>query len=74
MEKGERQTAVDVTIVVEYGASIVEVANTIRRSVIQSVEQATGLEVVEVNINVSDVHLPEDDAPESRQGTTAELV
>ena len=74
VEKGERQTAVDVTIVVEYGASIVEVANTIRRSVIQSVEQATGLEVVEVNINVSDVHLPEDDAPESRQGTTAELV
>lgn len=61
VEKGERQTAIDLTIIVEYGASIVEVAENIRRSVIRSVEHGTGLEVVEVNISVADVHLPEED-------------
>lgn len=61
VEKGETQTAIDVTVVVEYGASIVEVGNAIRRNVIEQVEGTTGLEVVEVNVNVADVHLPQDD-------------
>ncbi|MET3143790.1 UNVERIFIED_ORG: putative alkaline shock family protein YloU [Arthrobacter sp. UYEF10] len=61
VEKGERQTAIDVSIVVEYGVSIVDVSQGIRRNVIQSVEHATGLEVLEVNVNVTDVHLPGDD-------------
>lgn len=61
IEKGERQTAVDVAIVVEYGVSIVEVSNKIRESVITAVEYATGLEVVSVDVNVSDVHLPDED-------------
>ena len=61
VEKGERQTAIDVSIVVEYGVSIVEVSQGIRRNVIQSVEHSTGLEVLEVNVTVTDVHLPEDD-------------
>ncbi len=58
---GETQAAIDVTVVVEYGASIVEVGNAIRRNVIEQVEGTAGLEVVEVNVNVVDVHLPEDD-------------
>ncbi|GAA1496382.1 Asp23/Gls24 family envelope stress response protein [Paeniglutamicibacter kerguelensis] len=61
VEKGERQTAIDVSIVIEYGFSVVELSQGIRRNIIQSVERATGLEVLEVNINVTDVHLPEDD-------------
>lgn len=71
VEKGERQAAVDAAIIIDYGASVVDVANAIRRNVIQSVEQSTGLEVVEVNINVTDVHLPDDDAPtRPASGTT----
>jgi uncharacterized alkaline shock family protein YloU len=66
VEKGERQTAIDVSIVVEYGASIVEVGNGIRSNVITSVERTTGLEVLEVNVNVSDVHLPQDDTTTSQ--------
>lgn len=73
VEKGERQAALDVTIIIDYGASVVDVANSIRRNVIQSVEQSTGLEVVEVNISVSDVHLPEDDAPARSTGGAGEL-
>ncbi|AXJ10625.1 Asp23/Gls24 family envelope stress response protein [Arthrobacter sp. PM3] len=61
VEKGERQAAVDVSIIIEYGFSVVEVSQAIRRNIIQSVERATGLEVLEVNINVTDVHLPDDD-------------
>ncbi|MDQ2755083.1 MAG: Asp23/Gls24 family envelope stress response protein [Actinomycetota bacterium] len=61
IEKGERQTAVEVSVVVEYGVSIVEVADNIRESVITAVEHATGLEVVEVNVTVTDVHLPDED-------------
>jgi len=61
VEKGERQTAIDVSIVIDYGFSVVEVSQGIRRNIIQSVERATGLEVIEVNINVTDVHLPEDE-------------
>ena len=52
-------------MVVEYGVSIVEVANAIRRNVIEQLEATTGLEVVEVNINVTDVHLPDDDSDSS---------
>ncbi|ATG53375.1 Asp23/Gls24 family envelope stress response protein [Brachybacterium ginsengisoli] len=71
VEKGETQAAVDVTVVVEYGASIVEVGNAIRRNVIEQVEGTTGLEVIEVNVNVVDVHLPgQDDEPAAEQRST----
>ncbi|MCC0100455.1 Asp23/Gls24 family envelope stress response protein [Streptomyces flavotricini] len=65
VEVGERQTAIDVDLVVEYGVSITEVAGDVRENVISAVERITGLEVVEVNIAINDVHLPDDDAPES---------
>ncbi|MEV6066287.1 Asp23/Gls24 family envelope stress response protein [Nocardia sp. NPDC052001] len=61
VEVGETQAAVDLEIVVEYGVAIAELARSIRRSVITAIEQMTGLEVVEVNININDVYIPEDD-------------
>lgn len=61
VEKGDVQAAIDLTIIVEYGSSVVAVAEQIRTDVIGSVESATGLDVIEVNVHVSDVHLPEDD-------------
>jgi uncharacterized alkaline shock family protein YloU len=61
VEVGETQTAVDLQISVEYGVSIADLARSVRRNVITSIEQMTGLEVVEVNINVTDVHIPEDE-------------
>lgn len=65
VEVGEKQAAVDLDIVVEYGARIVDVAHAVRRNVISAVEQITGLEVIEVNIAVNDIHLPEEDEGES---------
>jgi uncharacterized alkaline shock family protein YloU len=61
VEVGERQAAIDLTIVVDYGVAIVELARAIRRNVIGSIEQMTGLEVVEVNISVVDLQLPGED-------------
>ena len=61
VEVGERQAAIDIDVVVEYGVSIVDLSQAIRRNVITSVERMTGLEVTEVNIAVDDIHLDSDD-------------
>jgi uncharacterized alkaline shock family protein YloU len=67
VEVGERQAAIDLDIVTEYGISIVELSRAVRRNVIEAVEGMTGLEVVEVNVLVNDVHLPTDDAEGDRR-------
>jgi uncharacterized alkaline shock family protein YloU len=61
VEVGETQAAIDLDIVVEYGVSIVDLGRSIQRNVKQSVERMTGLEVVEVNVSIDDVHLPSDE-------------
>ncbi|MEU6817656.1 Asp23/Gls24 family envelope stress response protein [Streptomyces sp. NPDC046860] len=63
-EVGEVQTALDLEIVVDYGFPISDVSRAVRENVIAAVERMTGLEVVEVNIAVSDVHLPDDEEDE----------
>lgn len=65
VEKGETQTAIEIAIVLDYGESVVQVSEQIRENVIQAVEYGTGLEVVAVNINVTDVHLPDDDSEDT---------
>ncbi|MBC7300995.1 MAG: Asp23/Gls24 family envelope stress response protein [Nocardia sp.] len=66
VEVGEKQAAVDLELVVDYGVAIAELARAVRRNVITAIEQMTGLEVVEVNINVNDVYI-EDDADQPQQ-------
>ena len=61
VEVGERQAAVDLDVVVEYGVQIGDVTKAIRRNVINSIERMTALEVTEVNIAVGDVHIEGDD-------------
>ncbi|MCX4635747.1 Asp23/Gls24 family envelope stress response protein [Streptomyces sp. RPA4-5] len=65
VEVGEKQAAVDLDIVVEYGEVIPDVGQAVRENVISAVERMTGLEVVEVNIAVSDVRLPGEDEAEA---------
>lgn len=64
VEVGERQAAVDLDVIVEYGVSIPDVAAGIRRNIVNKVENMCGLEVTEVNIAVEDLHLPGDEEPE----------
>ncbi|GAA1882328.1 Asp23/Gls24 family envelope stress response protein [Asanoa iriomotensis] len=60
VEVGENEAAVDLDIVVEYGISANELGKGIQRNVKSSIERMTGLDVVEVNVNINDVHLPDD--------------
>lgn len=61
VEVGERQAAVDLDVVLDYGVPIVDVSQSIRDNVFNSVERMTGLEVTEVNVYVDDVHVPGDE-------------
>ncbi|QEV16324.1 Asp23/Gls24 family envelope stress response protein [Streptomyces alboniger] len=72
VEVGERQTAIDLDIVVEYGVPITDVSHDVRENVIAAVERITGLEVVEVNVAVNDVRLPDDDTTDSAGETRVE--
>ncbi|MFS0713946.1 Asp23/Gls24 family envelope stress response protein [Microbacterium sp. 2P01SA-2] len=67
VEVGETQAAADLTIVVEYPAPIQEVAENVRAAVAGAISRLVGLEVVEVNVEVNDVHIAgaDDDDNES---------
>ena len=51
-------------IIVEYGARIPDVAFEIQNRVKKAVESMTGLEVLEVNVHVQGVNLPDEDVKE----------
>lgn len=65
VEVGERQAAADLTLIVRYPAPIAQVTENVRQNVIDRVESLTGLEVVEVNIAVTDLAFEDS---ESEQG------
>jgi len=64
VEVGERETAIDLYIIVEYGAKIPEVAWEIQENVKNAVETMTGLNVVEVNINIQGVNIEKEQKEE----------
>jgi uncharacterized alkaline shock family protein YloU len=64
VEVGEREAAVDVTVIVEYGESIPKVSEAIRENVIRRIEGITGLSVTEVNVAVNDLYFPGDEEPQ----------
>ena len=55
VEVGEKDTKIDVNIIVEYGVRIPDVAFEIQNRVKKAVETMTGLNVVEVNVHVQGV-------------------
>ena len=60
VEVGEEEAAIDLTMAIEYGKSIPQISETVRRNVINRVENLVGLRVTEVNITVNDVQFPEE--------------
>lgn len=72
VEVGEKQAAIDLDLIVEYGASIVDLARAVRRNVVTAVERMCGLEVIEVNISVNDIQIPgeEGDSGETSESTS----
>ena len=63
VEVGEMQAAADIDLVVEYGVVIPDLAEAVRRNVINAVERMCGLEVTEVNISIDDINVPGDEQP-----------
>ncbi|MDI6602127.1 MAG: Asp23/Gls24 family envelope stress response protein [Thermoanaerobacteraceae bacterium] len=64
VEVGEKESAIDLYIIVEYGARIPEVAWKIQENVKKAVETMTGLKVVEVNIHVQGVNFAKEEKEE----------
>ena len=67
VEVGEREAAVDLTLVIEYGESIPQVSEAVRNNVIKRVEGITGLSVTEVNVAVNDLYFPGDETAEPQR-------
>jgi len=61
VEVGETQVAADVTIVVEYPLPLQQVADQVRAAVAAAITDLIGMEVAEINVTVTDVHIPGDD-------------
>lgn len=60
VEVGEHECVVDLFVIIEYGYSIPEVAQQIQDNVKRTIEVMTGLDVMEVNINVLGVQFPQE--------------
>jgi len=61
VEVGEREAAVDLYIIVEYGVRIPRVAQQVQENVKRALESMTGLEVVGVNIHIQGVAFPSEE-------------
>ncbi|HET7480787.1 MAG TPA: Asp23/Gls24 family envelope stress response protein [Rubrobacteraceae bacterium] len=74
VEVGEEETAIDLTMAIEYGKSIPQVTEAVRRNVINRVESMVGLRVTEVNVTVSDVQTPEERPMLEQQEQTEQMA
>ena len=72
VEVGEKETRIDVNIIVEYGVRIPDVAFEIQNRVKKAVETMTGLKVSSININVQGINMPENKQKENEQVEEAE--
>ena len=66
VDVGEKETKIDVNIIVEYGTRIPDVAYEIQTKVKKAVETMTGLKVLEVNVHVQGVNINNTNNEENR--------
>ena len=67
VEVGEREAAIDLKLTLDYGVSIPQVAEAVRRNIISRLEAMTGLNVKEVNIDVTDLYFPGEEPQQKQQ-------
>ncbi|MCK9216731.1 MAG: Asp23/Gls24 family envelope stress response protein [Firmicutes bacterium] len=60
VDVGEKETSIDLFVIVEYGVRIPDIAWQVQESVKKSVETMTGLNVIEVNIHIQGVNIEKD--------------
>ncbi|MBA1337016.1 MAG: Alkaline shock protein [Firmicutes bacterium] len=64
---GEKEAAVDLYIIVEYGVKIPDVAWEVQDKVKKAIETMTGLDVVEVNIHVQGVNMGKEEDQQDQE-------
>ncbi|MGJ0846668.1 Asp23/Gls24 family envelope stress response protein [Tissierella praeacuta] len=60
VEVGDKEAAIDLYIIVEYGSKISELGEKVQENVKNTVETMTGLNIVEVNVNIQGVNIPKE--------------
>jgi uncharacterized alkaline shock family protein YloU len=60
VEVGTVETAIDLTMGIEYGRDILRTVDEVRRRISGRVQNMTGLRVTELNVTISDVIFPEE--------------
>jgi uncharacterized alkaline shock family protein YloU len=66
-EVGDKEAALDLDVVIDYGCDLKATAEQLRKLIGDEVDRMAGRKVVEVNINVVDIHLPEQGDTETRE-------
>ena len=74
VQVGEKETTIDLYIIVEYGARIPDIAWEIQNKVKTVVENMTGLKVVDINIHVQGLNLPKEEKKEPAKEVNPEVV
>lgn len=72
VEVGETQVAADVSLVAEYPVPLQDLGDRVRAAVGRAITDLVGMEVAEVNVTISDVHIATDDGDEVRVETPAD--
>lgn len=76
VQVGTRQVAIDLMLTATYGVRLHALAATVREAVFNAVQDLTDFEVIEINIEIGDVHIPGPGAPlgnrphEAMEGTS----
>ncbi len=67
----EDKVSIDLSIIVEYGISIVETTDKLKKEIRGTVEKTTGLKVQSININVLGINIPgeEEEEEDKEEGT-----
>lgn len=73
-EVGETQVAVDISLVASYGTPLHSLADQVRASVYRAVEELVGLQVIEVNVEITDVYVAPPAKSAVAAGTEREAV
>jgi uncharacterized alkaline shock family protein YloU len=60
VEVGEKEAAIDLFVIVEFGVRIPEIAHEVQQNVKKAIENMTGLTVVEVNVHIQGVSFPQE--------------
>ncbi len=66
VEVNEDKVTIDLNVIVDYGISIVESTDKLKKEIRGQVEKTTGLKVEAININVQGINLPEEETSEAK--------